>query len=173
MWTSSVVVLDFLNPYFYKDLGLENWEQRFRICAFPCRRREDTFLPMTGEQSENAYTGQTHVQHPFRAPRLPSVAWELTGLSSCGHRMMKSWLWELRTLVPERPDGWDGEGTEVIYLCYQVGDWSVLRMSQGNRPWGHMSLTSTLPRFHSHTLALDQILKNLAKYWHNGNEVND
>ena len=56
MWTSSVVVLDFLNPYFYKDIGLENWEQRFRICAFPCRRGEDTFLPMTGEQSENAYT---------------------------------------------------------------------------------------------------------------------
>lgn len=47
-------------------------------------------LPMSGEQSENAYIGQTHVQHPFRAPLLPSVAQELTGLSSCGHRMMKS-----------------------------------------------------------------------------------
>ena len=38
-------------------------------------------------------------------------------------------------------------------------------MSQEKQPWGQMFLTSTLSHFHSHTLALDQILKNLAKYY--------
>ena len=74
---------------------------------------------------------------------------------------------------PWRPDGWGGEGTEVVYLCCQTGDWRVLRMSRGKQPWGQMFLTSTLSHFNSHTLALDQILKKLAKYWHNGKEVND
>ena len=46
-------------------------------------------------------------------------------------------------------------------------------MSRGKQPWGQMFLTSTLSHFNSHTLALDQILKKLAKYWHDGKEVND
>ena len=138
-------VLDFLNPHFYNNTGLVNWKQRFRICALPCREK-DKFAPYdytTKQKWLQNVVRQTHLKHPHRVLPLCHMVQELTELSSCGQRMMRVWPRELRTLIPGRLDGWDGEGAEVIYL-YQVENGGCWECPMGHQP-GCLGTRCSLP----------------------------